>query len=89
MIIPRPGLTRPLFITITFLSEDCSAKVNNKRTVRGEEKIISMRVRMNDIIKARIETNLKTRRDSANELIDLVAVLEDSEGRHLWVRGGV
>ena len=52
-------------------------------------KAYNSQVRINDIIKARIETNLKTRRDSANELIDLVAVLEDGEGRHLWVRGGV
>ena len=52
-------------------------------------KAYNSQVRINDIIKARIETNLKTRRNSANELIDLVAVLEDSEGRHLWVRGGV
>ena len=52
-------------------------------------KAYNSQVRINDIKKARIETNLKTRRDSANELIDLVAVLEDSEGRHLWVRGGV
>ena len=51
-------------------------------------KAYNSQVRINDIIKARIETNLKTRRDSANELIDLVAVLEDGEGRHLWVRGG-
>ena len=52
-------------------------------------KAYNSQVRINDIIEARIETNLKTRRDSANELIDLVAVLEDGEGRHLWVRGGV